>query len=156
MSLTSTWVFLKQHSGYLWPTVAVLLAFGAGWQVGKVTSPYYAAHPIVFEESCEADCASPGRENGSPEALNSLLEESRALQAEVKESATPEPSVAAAVATSGKQFVGSVNSDLYHDPSCPAAGRIKDANQVWFASREEAEAAGYSPSQCTKEKLGLP
>lgn len=131
--------------------VALVLTFAAGWQVGKVMSPYYAAQPIVFREaSCDTACTSPVPQ-ASAEALNSLLDESRALQADTKTS--PRPTVAAAVAKVG--FVGSINSDLYHDPSCPSASRIKLTNQVWFASREEAERAGYSPSKCTKEKLGL-
>ena len=54
-----------------------------------------------------------------------------------------------------KKYVASVNSDLFHDHSCPSASRIKEENQVWFGSVEEAQAAGYSPSQCTRDRLGL-
>lgn len=43
-------------------------------------------------------------------------------------------------------FVGSKNSDKYHYPWCPGAQRIKEENKVWFATREEAEAAGYTPA----------
>lgn len=42
-------------------------------------------------------------------------------------------------------FVGSVNSDKYHVPSCQFAKRIYSYNQVWWDSTEEARAAGYSP-----------
>lgn len=50
--------------------------------------------------------------------------------------------------TSAKQtlYVGSKNSDKYHYPWCSGAQRIKDDNKVWFASVEEAEAAGYVPA----------
>lgn len=44
------------------------------------------------------------------------------------------------------QYVGSKNSDKYHLPSCSGAERIAEANKVWFASREAAEAAGYTPA----------
>ncbi len=44
------------------------------------------------------------------------------------------------------QYVGSVNSDKYHLPWCSGAKRIAEANQVWFASKEEAEAQGYQPA----------
>ena len=129
--------------------LALGLAFTAGWQAGRVTSPYYAAHPIIFSEPTNA-----------PADLGALAATPAPTPAsEVSESSTsPEPSVAGAKDVTGastQRFVGSVNSDKYHDPSCSGANQIKPANQVWFATREEAEAAGYSPSACTKEKLGL-
>lgn len=44
------------------------------------------------------------------------------------------------------RYVGSKNSDRYHLPWCSGAQRIADANKVWFASKEEAEAQGYKPA----------
>lgn len=129
------WIWIQKHQNKVLPAIAVIIAFGAGFQIGKVTSPYYAAHPIVFSEGAQI----------SPSAAE--------LEALISSSATPTPTVAAAK-TEGK-FVGSVNSNLYHDPACPSASRIKPANQVWFESREEAERAEYSPSACTRQKLGL-
>ncbi len=46
-------------------------------------------------------------------------------------------------------FVGSKNSNKYHLPSCTVAKRIRPENRVCFASKEEAEKRGYSPS-CIK------
>lgn len=43
-------------------------------------------------------------------------------------------------------YVASKNSDKYHLPWCSGAQRIKEANKIWFASKEEAEAAGYLPA----------
>lgn len=43
-------------------------------------------------------------------------------------------------------FVGSKNSDKYHYPWCSGAQRIKEENQIWFSSKEEAEKLGYSPA----------
>lgn len=136
--MISLW-FRKYHKqGGL--VLAFLLTFAAGWQLGRVMSPYYAAHPIVFQEA-------PGQPTPNVQAQ---------LQ-QLQQSAQPEPTVAAAATKTPQRglFVGSVNSDLYHDPACPAASRIKEANQVWFTSREDAESQGYSPSACTKQKLGL-
>lgn len=42
-------------------------------------------------------------------------------------------------------FVGSVNSDVYHYPTCTYAQRIYPENQIWFASSDEARANGYRP-----------
>lgn len=137
------WVWIRKYQKFGGALLLTVLTFGAGWQLGRVMSPYYAAHPIVFQEAA-------GVPTPNAQALQAL---------QIKPSPTPAATVAAAATTTPSSnkgmYVGSVNSDLYHDPSCPSASRIKEANQVWFASREEAESAGYSPSACTKEKLGL-
>lgn len=48
--------------------------------------------------------------------------------------------------TAGGRYVGSKNSDKYHFPWCPGAERIKEENKVWFSSKAEAAAAGYTPA----------
>jgi len=45
-----------------------------------------------------------------------------------------------------KMYVVSKNSDKYHLPWCSGAQRIKEENKIWFASKEDAEKAGYKPS----------
>lgn len=53
--------------------------------------------------------------------------------------------------TSGAaRYVASKNGTVYHLPWCTGAQRIKDANKVWFASKDEAEAAGYHPASNCK------
>lgn len=47
-------------------------------------------------------------------------------------------------------YVGSKNGDKYHLPWCSGALRIKEENKVWFASKEEAERAGYTPASNCK------
>lgn len=145
-------VWLQKYKNLLWAAVALILTFVAGWQVGRVTSPYYAAHPIIFQGSEPA-----------PSALSNLIASSTPAlkegEARPEETGRPAPQPSAAageanVKTQGK-YVASVNSTLYHDSTCSSAKQIKPANQVWFDTKEEAEAAGYSPSACTKEKLGL-
>jgi hypothetical protein len=44
------------------------------------------------------------------------------------------------------RYVGSRNGTKYHLPWCSGAARIKEENKVWFSSKEEAEAAGYTPA----------
>ena len=46
---------------------------------------------------------------------------------------------------SGGSYVGSVNSDKFHYPSCGQAQKIKSGNLVTFSSRDEALSRGYSP-----------
>lgn len=51
------------------------------------------------------------------------------------------------ISSSGAQkYVASKNSDKYHLPWCSGAARIAEENKIWFASKEEAAAAGYTPA----------
>lgn len=48
-------------------------------------------------------------------------------------------------ANAEKQFVGSINSNKYHYPSCRWAQRIYPENEIWFSSPQGAQAKGYVP-----------
>ena len=51
--------------------------------------------------------------------------------------------------SSESTYVGSSNSDKFHDPSCTYANKIKDENKSSFSSRDDAEKSGYhSCSYC--------
>lgn len=138
LDVTSYWAFWQTHQKKIGGVLVGLLLFLAGWQLGRVTSPYYAASPIIFEDY--------GNTGGS-------LTELQALEAEGVAAGSSAAVPAVAGATQGT-FVASVNSTLYHHNTCAAAARIKPENQLWFTTAEEARAAGYSPSACTKEKFG--
>lgn len=43
-------------------------------------------------------------------------------------------------------YVASKNGGKYHLPWCSGAQRIKEENKVWFKTKAEAEAAGYTPA----------
>lgn len=166
MDATRLWAVLHKYRRPLSLLLPALLLFAAGWQTGRVMSPYYTAQPIIFQsgESGSAAASQELRElqaAGRPdqgsggEVAGTAVPASPNESGQAVTSAAPvnssEPSPTAAVQP--KQFVGSLNSDLYHHPSCAAASRIKPENQIWFSSIEEAEAAGYKPSKCTQEKL---
>lgn len=42
-------------------------------------------------------------------------------------------------------YVGSVDSDKYHNPGCRFAKEILPENEIWFDSAEDARNSGYSP-----------
>lgn len=48
------------------------------------------------------------------------------------------------VKTSGT-YVGSLQSDKYHNPSCRYAEKIEPENEIWFDTVEEAQSMGYEP-----------
>ena len=48
----------------------------------------------------------------------------------------------------GYSYVGSVNSDLFHDCGCVYARSIMAENIVCFKDAQEAKDKGYSPHNC--------
>jgi hypothetical protein len=60
--------------------------------------------------------------------------------------ATPTP----AQADEKTGYVASKNGTKYHLPWCGSAKSIKEENKVWFATKEEAEKAGYTPASNCK------
>ncbi len=58
---------------------------------------------------------------------------------------TEAPSTGSPEAQTQGDYVASINSDKFHFPSCSSASQISDENKIYFTSREEAVAAGYSP-----------
>jgi hypothetical protein len=67
------------------------------------------------------------------------------VQAE-EEILAPRSDNAGVALPTGEKYVGSKNGTKYHLPWCSGALRIKEENKVWFASKSDAEAAGYSPA----------
>lgn len=45
-----------------------------------------------------------------------------------------------------EKYVASRSGSKYHLVSCPGAQSIKSENKIFFASKTEAEAAGYTPA----------
>lgn len=56
----------------------------------------------------------------------------------------------------GTLFVASMTSSKYHLPWCSGAKRIAEKNKVFFKTRGEAEAAGYSAAENCKDILLFP
>lgn len=53
--------------------------------------------------------------------------------------------------TASSPFVGNKEAKVFHVPSCKLVLKIKPENKVGFASKEEAEKAGYTPCKiCLK------
>ncbi len=70
--------------------------------------------------------------------------------AQVHESMGPAAAVVAEVPTAPKAtsgaYVASSGGTKYYLPSCSGVSRISEENKVWFTTKAEAEAAGYTPS----------
>ena len=142
---TLLWAFFKQHNRLIFNVLLGILLFASGWQLGRAMSPYYDSRPIVFQDRECTNCASSG---GSVAELQDIQEQGIASREEEE----GEPEVAGAQTAQG-EYVASVNSNLFHHVSCSSASRISPQNQVWFATIDEAQGAGYSPSKCTEDLL---
>lgn len=75
----------------------------------------------------------------APSALPAAAQAAPKTEAERLEKAAP-------AIPAGGQYVASKSGSRYYLPWCSGASRIKEENKVWFASKEEAEAAGYTPA----------
>jgi hypothetical protein len=100
----------------------------SGYFLGQLSAIESGRKPVVIEQFFEG--------SGGQVSQKTIKEEP----------AKPLSGQTAAVAASKGLYVGSKSSDKYHALHCSGAQRIAEANKVWFASKEEAERAGYSPA----------
>jgi hypothetical protein len=56
------------------------------------------------------------------------------------------PAGAPTALPSGGEYVASKSGTKYYLPWCGSAKLIKEENKIWFATKAEAEAAGYAPA----------
>ncbi|HAT68423.1 MAG: hypothetical protein A2481_01610 [Candidatus Yonathbacteria bacterium RIFOXYC2_FULL_47_9] len=57
---------------------------------------------------------------------------------------------ASVIGATTEQLVGSKSGKKYHYPWCSGASRIAEANRVYFTSKADAEAQGYTPASNCK------
>lgn len=109
--------------------LVALVAFGAG----RLSAPEIVKNPVVIDES------------GVKSEANLLDSVSQSL-------AAPAGETGAGQASAKGLFVASRGGTKYHWPWCSYGEKIKLANQIWFNSEKEAQAAGYSPCACISNK----
>lgn len=83
---------------------------------------------------------------GSDFSITEIPLATSTLSADAFTNAPAHTTPAPATIPAGGEVVASKNGSKYYLPWCAGALRITDANKVWFASREEAEAKGYVPA----------
>lgn len=67
----------------------------------------------------------------------------RAAREPVRVESTPPTPVSIA---NEKMYVASKTGKKFHLPWCAGATQIKEENKVWFATKDQAAAAGYAPA----------
>lgn len=72
-------------------------------------------------------------------------ETTQATETTPPETTAPTETVAPVVPPATGQYVGSIQSDVFHNPNCRYVKKILPENMIWFASRDDAIAQGYRP-----------
>jgi hypothetical protein len=73
-----------------------------------------------------------------------------AAAAKAPDSMPEQVEAAAGDIPAGGQYVASRSGARYYFPWCSGAKQIKEENKVWFATKEAAEAKGYTPAKNCK------
>lgn len=111
--------------------LASTLAFGLGILVGKdLGAEREAGDKGFWIEQLPEGVVQGGGPAAALEATNAGSSES-----------APEPTVPEV-----RTYMASKNGTKYYLPTCGTAKRIKEENRVWFATKAEAEAAGFTPA----------
>ncbi|MHB1118178.1 MAG: hypothetical protein ACYCZ7_01425 [Minisyncoccota bacterium] len=63
---------------------------------------------------------------------------------------TRETQTASLVGATSGELVGSKNGTKYHYPWCAGAQKIAEVNRIYFSSKADAEAQGYTPASNCK------
>ncbi len=106
--------------------IIVLVAFGS-FGLGRLSKIEGAKTPIQIENA----------QGNSTETLT------RPIKTGEGQIATPPPAIHS---TSESTLVGSKTGKKYHYAWCSGAQRIAEANRVYFSSKADAEARGYTPA----------
>lgn len=121
---------LDRTDAYLIAVVILLalLSYGLGYWSGRETGTEGIVR-ICAENGASVQSYDVSSENKAGEGKASL-------KAAVEDANLPQE----------QGYVASKNGTKYHLPWCSGAQRIKEENKVWFKSKAEAEAAGYTPA----------
>lgn len=125
--------FWKTHGERVFLSLSFLLVGVFAFEAGLLQKSLGESQPVIIRV---ADSTSSSQ--------NALHGEKNALPKETS-GATKET----VVSSSDCQFVGSRNSNKYHNPASRCAKQIKPENKRCFASVEAAQKAGYLPGCLT-------
>lgn len=127
---------VKSRQYDLWVAACVILAAVIGYQWGRVSGLEKTPIRALISD------LDPVKEQGTGETAPTLYNAS---------GSAPSYPEAAQPKTLDMRVVGSKNGSKYHHSWCSGVKTIKPENQVWFASAQEAEAAGYTlAGNCSK------
>ena len=131
-----------------WVLAVVVLASSASFGLGILAGRDMGQGRGISIEAVPMTARDPG---ALPAAVLEATDPSEAVS---EASAAPArgdiPAAAPAAIPAGGQYVASKSGTKYYLPWCGTVSRIKDENKVWFATKADAEAAGYEPASNCK------
>ncbi len=139
MSIQEIWTNFKRFVTDSEAVIAVLLVFvglGSFWLGRLSVTQNMSENVSMGEYPKEIQVAAP--------LVPVLSDTARMASPTVSDRTSPQNVIKSSDATKG--YVASKTGTKYHLPWCSGARRIKVENKVWFATKEEAEAAGYTPA----------
>lgn len=116
-----------QKSDIFVASVIILVAFGS-FGLGRLSKIEESREPITIEDISD---------NGGAVIVKNTQE--------TTSGSANLPAVSYAT-QAGKNYVASKNGAKYFLTWCSGAGRISEANKVYFTTKEEATAAGFTPA----------
>ena len=121
--------------------MVVLLASSASFGLGYVTGEGKAdEEPVRIEQGA----ASAESTQGLTAAVSAAPLTAKATVVKPAKAKKAEP-VGTATEATGK-YVASKKGTKYHLPTCSGAKTMSPENKIWFTTKEEAEAAGFTPA----------
>lgn len=119
-------IWTEEHKNDLFIAALIFLVGMASFGLGRLSAAWPKKEPIRIEKTENSDTALQRTDNKN-----------------LKEN---EKFAGSAVLSAKGKYVASKSGKAYHFPWCSGALKIKESNRVWFNSKEDAEAAGYTPA----------
>ena len=125
---------LQTPRGQTYAFLSILFLVGVlAFLLGRVSvAPYHADQASAVAWCATAPHIVPLQESANTEIVDAQT------QTSVRDVET---------AVFGGEYVASRSGSVYHLPWCSGAQRIAEENKRWFATKEEAEYAGYRPAK---------
>lgn len=116
--------------------IIILVAFGS-FGLGRLSKIEGSKTPIRIENAPKttSDTFSSAQDRGAPTTNTQMSSQSAS---------------AIGTTSNSSQLVASKNGTKYYYPWCSGVKNISPANLIYFASKSEAEARGYTPSATCK------
>lgn len=113
----------------------IVATAGVSFYLGRTSVQSVAEKPVSFH-------------NQSAQAVSAT--DTSPVEATTSPKVSENPPSKQALSAEEVVYVASKNGTKYHLPWCAGAKQIKEENKITFASKEEAQKAGYTPASNCK------
>ena len=134
--------FIEQNKSDLFVAALIFLAGMGSFGLGRLSVVWPKKDPVRIIES-----KGGFKEFGLPASIEASPLTGRAgSPASLDETAAGVFAKRPGSISASGPYVASKSGKYYHYPWCPGSLRIKEANKIWFQTKEDAEKKGYKPA----------